>query len=182
MDTDEPLDPMLRDQIAALRSTPPATDLWPDIARQLASPAPRGVVMIRWPVAIAAGLIIAVATSASTAVLLRHHVGELGAAAAVAADRAPAVVSASFAPADAALSRAIAQLELNVRSALPTLAPAARTSVTTSLDALDRAIAQAALRQTAAPDDPRAARYLTSTLRKKLELLRTVSQLTRQQS
>ena len=56
----------------------------------------------------------------------------------------------------------------------------ARTSVNQGLNALDAAIAQAAARQTAAPGDAGAARYLTSTLRKKLQLLRTVSQLTEQ--
>jgi hypothetical protein len=67
-----------------------------------------------------------------------------------------------------------------VRGSLSRLDPEARSSVVKSLTALDDAIAQAATRQIAAPDDPGVARYLSSTLRKKLDLLRTVNQLTQQ--
>ena len=90
------------------------------------------------------------------------------------------MITASFAPGDAALARAVDDLETAVRGSLDHLEPAARASVRRSLATLDSAIAQAAARQNASPGDPGAARYLTSTLRKKLQLLRTVSQLAQQ--
>jgi cytochrome c551/c552 len=183
MGTDDPLDPMLGDALSRLRDAHPDRDLWPHIARQLEPRIPRGTMMLRWPTALAAGLAIAIATSVSTAVLL-HRVG--GADRTVAFNRtvepALSTVAASFAPADAALARAVDDLEKAVRGSLGELDPEARTTVTKTLTMLDAAIAQAAERQIASPDDPRAAKYLTSTLRKKLQLLRTVSELTQRQS
>lgn len=179
MAIDDSLDPMLTEAISCLRDTHPGQDLWPHIARQLEPRRPRGTLMIRWPTALAAGLTIAIATSASTALLLRHTSAADSAAATTAVARPDrATLAASFAPGDAALVRAVADLERAVRGALGQLDPEARNAVKQTLAMLDQAIAQAAERQTAAPDDPRAARYLTSTLRKKLQLLRTVSELT----
>ncbi|MGH7581760.1 MAG: hypothetical protein ACREL5_00880 [Gemmatimonadales bacterium] len=178
IDRDE--DPVVAEAVARLRDEQPERDLWPGIARQLEPHRQRGVIMLRWPVALAAGLTIVVASSAGTMALLRR------AAADAAGTMAPATVAATpaasdtaaFGPADAALSRAIDQLEDAVRANLSHLDPEARASVNRSLDLLDKAIAQAAARQNASPDDPRIAQYLTSTLRKKLDLLRTVAQLT----
>ena len=181
MDADLPPDPLLTDAIGRLRDTGPAADLWPGIASQLAPRRPRGTLLLRWPVALAAGLVLVVATSAGTALVLRHSRNEPATAdAAQAGVATAAMVTASFAPGDAALARAIDDLERVVRSSVDRLDPAARLSVHQSLVALDAAIAQAAARQTAAPGDPAAGRYLTSTLRKKLQLLRTVSELAQQ--
>jgi hypothetical protein len=182
MDTDDEMEPPLKDAVDRLRDSQPATDLWPGIVRQLE---PRGTVrtmLIRWPLALAAGLVIAAATSVTTAVLMRRAsvatppaAGELAQGGQRPADAS--TVSASFAPGDAALARAVNDLERAVRGSLNHLDAEARASVVKSLNALDQAIAQAAARQIAAPDDPGVARYLSSTLRKKLELLRTVNQL-----
>ena len=181
MDTESQLDPGLAEAIARLRDMQPAADLWPGISRKLAPRHPRGMLLIRWPTAVAAGLVIAAATAASTAVLVhRAPAADSSAVAAKSAARTSAIVTASFAPGDAALARAINDLEEAVRASLSHLDADARSSVNQGLNALDAAIAQAAARQTAAPGDPNAARYLTSTLRKKLQLLRTVSQLTQQ--
>jgi len=185
MDTDDEMDPRLRQSIDSLRDTQPATDLWPGIVRQLE---PRGSVrtmLIRWPVALAAGLVIAAATSVTTAILMRRTAATAPPSAGEVAlgGQRPADVStvpASFAPGDAALARAVNDLERAVRGSLNHLDAEARNSVVKSLTALDQAIAQAAARQIAAPDDPGVARYLSSTLRKKLDLLRTVNQLTQQ--
>jgi hypothetical protein len=179
MDTESDFDPQLAAAISRLRDTQPGADLWPAIAGQLAPRRPHGVLLIRWPVAIAAGLVIVAATAAGTALVLRHGAE---APTATTADASPPVsgVSASFAPGDAALARAIDDLERAVRSTIGHLDPDARRSVNEGLSALDAAIAQAAARESAAPTDPTAARYLTSTLRKKLQLLRTVSQLAQQ--
>ena len=78
----------------------------------------------------------------------------------------------------AALARAVNDVEQVVRASYPQMNPSARAGVQQSLAALDRAIAQAPQRERAAPDDPRAARYLTGALRKKLQVLRTVQNLT----
>lgn len=183
MGTDDPLDPMLSDAISRLRDTHPDRDLWPNIARQLEPRRPHGTLMMRWPTALAAGLAIAITTSASTAVLLRHTgAADSVAAATTVARPTLATIAVSFAPGDAALARAVDELERAVRGSLDQLDPEARTAVNKTLTMLDQAIVQAAERQIAAPDDPRAAKYLTSTLRKKLQLLRTVSELTQRQS
>jgi hypothetical protein len=183
MDTDDPLDPMLNDAIARLRDAHPGQDLWPGIARQLEPRRSGGTLMVRWPTALAAGLVIAIATSASTAILV-SRAGTAATPVAVTSAMQPGLstVAASFAPGDAALARAVDELERAVRASLDQLDPEARTTVNKTLTMLDQAIAQAAQRQIASPDDPRAAKNLTSTLRKKLQLLRTVSELTQRQS
>jgi hypothetical protein len=181
MDIESRVDPELAEAIARLRDTQPAEDLWPTISRKLAPRHPRGMLLIRWPTALAASVAIVAATAASTAILLHRATGEDSTAmVAASAAASSAIVTASFAPGDAALAHAINDLEVAVRASMSHLDPDARSSVDQGLDALDAAIAQAAARQTAAPGDPGAARYLTSTLRKKLQLLRTVSQLTQQ--
>lgn len=189
MHRDHDNDPSLADEIGSLRDTPPANDLWPAIARQLEPRQPRGTLLIRWPVAIAAGLVLAVATSAGTLIALRVTRGPVAPATTTTVATTPVApagsgtaVAASFAPADSALASAIDDLERAVRSNLVHVDPEARNSINQSLTLLDHAIAQAAARQSAAPDDPRVASYLTSTLRKKLQLLRTVSELTRRES
>lgn len=189
MPHDDAPDPHLSDAIAGLRDAPPDRDLWPQIARQLEPHHPRGTLLIRWPTALAAGLAIALATAAGTAVVLRHGAARADSAAApLAAAATPATrpaagtVAATFAPGDAALASAVDQLEQAVRASLGQLDPEARAAVTKTLGMLDEAIAQATERQLAAPNDPHAAKFLTSTLRKKLQLLRTVSELTQRQS
>lgn len=175
------LDPQLRNAIEGLRDTSPARDLWPDIRARLTPRLPRGTVLLRWPAALAAGIALVFAASGSTYVLLHHGAGAASPHVTAATPAATPLVSAAYAPADAALFQAIAQLERTVRTNLATARPAVRASVDSSIAALNRAIADAATRQTAMPDDPRAAQLLTSTLRKKLDVLHTVSRLTTRQ-
>jgi hypothetical protein len=175
-------DPLLSDAIARLRDSQPDRDLWPNIARQLEPRRARGTLLMRWPTALAAGLVIIAASSASTVLLLRHQAGTGAAIAGVAASQPRPVPAARMAPADSALAKAVDDLERAVKRSLDQLDPEARTTVTRTLAMLDQAIAQATARQSASPDDPGAARFLTSTLRKKLQLLRTVSELTQRQS
>jgi glutamyl-tRNA reductase len=184
MENDSELDPKLSDAITRLRDTQPDRDLWPHIARHLEPRHVRGTLLMRWPTALAAGLLIAVATSAGTAVLINKMTkGEKAIPSVVATDiPKPSMLAVSMAPEDAALAHAVDDLEKAVRKTLDQLDPEARATVTKTLTMLDEAIAQATARQTAAPDDPRAAKFLTSTLRKKLQLLRTVSGLTQRQS
>jgi hypothetical protein len=175
---DDELDPTLGDAIKRLRDTHPDQDLWPRIARQLEPRHPRGTVLMRWPTALAAGLALVAVSAAGTSVLMHRQTRADTAITGIMASTLPSTMN----PSDAALARAVSDLEKAVKGTLEQLDPEARATVTKTLAMLDDAIAQAAARQTAAPDDPRAARFLTSTLKKKLQLLRTVSGLTQKQS
>jgi hypothetical protein len=180
MATEPDRDPLIDAAIERLRDSAPQHDLWPAISSQLAPRQGYGTFVVRWPIALAAGLAIVAMSSAATMAFLRYRTVPAPAAAQIAtvARSTDAAIPASYSPDDAALARAVADVERLVRSSLDRLDPAARLSVQQSLDALDRAIAQAAQREQAAPDDPRAAHYLTSALRKKLQVLRTVHDLT----
>lgn len=177
---DDPLDPRLMEAIATLRDTPPAEDLWPEIAPQLTPRHPAGTFLLRWPTAIAAGLVIASASIGGTMLLLRSGtVVPPAATAAQAALVTPAGnLAAAHTPADQALQQAIGQLEARLASTETTLDPKTREGIRASLAALDQVIADAATLQRATPDDPRSAHYLTSALQKKLDVLRTVTRRT----
>ncbi len=177
-DHDEPLDPRLRDAIATLRDSAPVEDLWPEIAPHLAPRHPAGTLLLRWPAAIAAGLIIAAASVGGTLLIQRDTktvpVGSVASATAA----APGNALAAFTPADAALQQAIQELELLVGKTEAALDAETREGIMQSLTALDQAIADAATQQRAMPEDPRIARYLSSALQKKLGVLRAVTQRT----
>lgn len=179
-DHHDPLDRRLADAIATLRDTPPAEDLWAGIAPQLTPRHPAGTFLLRWPTAIAAGLVIASASIGGTLLLLRSGaVVPPTAPAGEATPVAPATtIVAAHTPADQALQQAISQLEARLTSTEATIDPATREGIRASLAALDRAIADAATLQRATPDDPRSAQYLTSALQKKLDVLRTVTRRT----
>lgn len=178
-DMDDPIDPRLADALGRLRDTPPAADLWPEIAPRLVRRLPRGSVLLRWPTAIAAGLLIAVASGAGTALLLdRGNVTPPAADVASGTLPATSVVTVAETSADAALQRAIQDLEGVFDHAAASLAPETRAGIRESLTALDRAINDAAAQQRAIPTDPRLARYLTSVLQRKLEVLQQVTQRT----
>lgn len=178
MDTDRnDLDPRLAEAIGGLRDEAPAEDLWPRIAPRLAMRRPAGTLLVRWPTALAAGLAIAVASMGGTWAMLQR-----GGTVAPLADSGAALTvtpaATAEAPADVALTRAIDELERLITRNEAGLDSTARAGITQSLATLDAAIAQATARRRAAPDDPRAARYLTSTLQRKLDVLRTVTTLT----
>lgn len=177
---DDPLDPRLMEAIATLRDTPPAEDLWPEIAPQLTPRHPAGTFLLRWPTAIAAGLVIASASIGGTLLLLRSGtVVPPATTAAQAALVTPAAnLAAAHTPADQALQQAISQLEARLASTETSLDPKTREGIRASLAALDQVIADAATLQRATPDDPRSAHYLTSALQKKLDVLRTVTRRT----
>lgn len=174
---DEPLDPILAEAVDSLRDRQPARDLWPEIAPRLSPRRPKGSVLLRWPTALAAGIAIAVLSAGGTTMLLRRHATVPAGAAA-----ATSVVPVAWSSADSTLERAITDLERSLRATMGQLDEPARAGINRSLAVLDQAIADAAARRAATPDDPRAGRYLTSTLRKKLDVLRTVSTLTAHRS
>ncbi len=176
---DDPLDPRLREAIATLRDTPPPEDLWPQIAPQLSPRYPAGTMLLRWPTAIAAGLVIASASIGGTLLLLRSGVAlPVGTATPPGLITPASNIAATHTPADQALQQAIGQLETRLSATEATLDQNTRDAIRTSIAALDQAIADAATRQRALPDDPRSAAYLTSALQKKLDVLRTVTRRT----
>lgn len=172
----EELDPRLAEAIRGLRDTPPSVDLWPAIAPQLQPRRIPGTFRLRWPTALAAGLAIAVASVGGTVAVLNRQAGP-DPVIVVPPTGAPVVAAAMASPADTTLETAITQLEGTLRSLQDKLDPASRESLDRSLRVLDKAIDDATAQRQAEPDDPRAARYLTATLRKKLDVLRTVTVL-----
>jgi hypothetical protein len=177
-DRDDPMDPQLANAIRGLRDTPPSEDLWPEIVPRLVQRVPRGSVLLRWPTAIAAGLLIALTSVSGTALLLnRRAVVVRGDDPVTTAIPSP-VIAAANTPADAALQRAIQDLEGVFDRTAPGLPETAQAEIRASLSALDQAIEDAATQQRARPSDPRLARYLTSVLQRKYEVLQLVTQRT----
>lgn len=169
-------DPVLAQALADLRDRAPETDLWPGIAPRLARPATHRLLQLRWPTALAAALAL-VAGSAGLTTWLQRAAPEasLPVAAGMPADGGLARVSAAAMTAAApALTAAIDDLTLALEAALPQLDPKARAQIREALAALDTAIAEADALVRENPDDPRAAHYLTSTLSRKRDVLRTL--------
>lgn len=171
------LDPHLLEAIRELRDIPPERDIWTEIAPRLQPRAMPGTVRLRWPTALAAGLAVAVASVGGTVAVLRrtaapHPVVTLPDNAGL-----PIITAAVASPADTTLASAISQLETTLQVLQEKLDPGSRESLNRSLRVLDQAIAEASAQRRAEPDDPRAARYLTATLRKKLDVLRSATVL-----
>jgi hypothetical protein len=175
------LDPRLAERIRGLRDTAPERDLWQDIAPRLTPRRPKGTLLVKWPLALAAGVALVVATAAGTMAVLRHRAPATPTPVASALGSLP-IASVAFTPADSALALAIRDVEARIRTGLAQLDPATRLDVERSLATLDHAIEDAALERRAAPDDPGADRFFTSTLRKKLSALRTIADLTTSRS
>ena len=174
----EPLDPLLTEAISELRDCAPSTDLWPAIAPRLKLRRPKGAILLRWPAALAAGITIAICSAGGTVLFQRSH---QPAGAGAVGSPAP-LATVAYSSADSTLAGAINDLERSLRATMAQLDGPARAGIAQSFTALDRAIRDAAQRVADAPDDPRAGRYLTATLRKKLNVLRTVSTLTARRS
>jgi hypothetical protein len=176
-----PLDPVLAEAISGLRDRGPEQDLWSEIAPRLAPRRPAGMLQMRWPTALAAGLALVAGSAAVTQWLGRSSAGPAAAPVAVqASGMAPAgtalpVVSVAMDEASSALATAIADLTVTIETALPQLDPATRDELSRAMAALDHAVTEAADRVREAPDDLRAAQYLTTTLRRQHEVLRTIA-------
>lgn len=182
---DEPLDPQLATAVAALRNAPPGADLWPAIARRLEPRRPRGTIVLPWPAALAAALVLAALGAGGVLLVRRAPVPASSSGpqtiAAAPGGMAPAI-AAGYSAADTTLLKAIGDLERAVRANVTQLDPGAQTALQQSLALVDQAIAQARTEHRAAPDDPAAARYVTTMLRKKLDVLQTISRLTANRS
>ena len=168
----------LHDAIAGLRDAAPHRDLWPDIRSQLRPRRP-GFLQVRWPVALAAGLALVVATAAGTAVILsRTDISQPIAATTV----QPGRVIAAGHDGDADAARAVVEMEAALASSAASLDPAVYRALAKGLAILDRAIVDASAQQRAAPADPAARQYLTSMMQRKLDVLRTAERIAMQQS
>ncbi len=176
-----PLDPLLAEAISGLRDRGPEHDLWAEIAPRLAPRRPAGVLQMRWPTALAAGLALVAGSVAVTQWLGRAATGPADSPVAVqtptaaSASSALPVVTVAMDEAGSALQAAITELSTTIEAALPQLDPATRDELSRAMAALDRAVNEAAERVREAPDDLRAAQYLTTTLRRQHDVLRTIA-------
>lgn len=173
-----PLDPVLAEAITGLRDRGPDRDLWTEIAPRLAPRRPAGVLQMRWPTALAAGLALVAGSVAVTQWLGRDAVtGPMvvqAPATGAAGDGLP-VVTVALDEAGSALQTAINDLTATIEAAMPQLDDATRAELTRTMTALDHAVAEATDRVREAPDDMRAAQYLTTTLRRQHAVLRTIA-------
>jgi hypothetical protein len=183
MDTEptshEELDPRLKAAIRGLHDREPERDLWPAIAGRIRTRRP-GIVMLRWPVAAAAAVALVAATSFTTWRLTRQDAQVLAVADSAPTDAANVpVLPAGFDRAEASLQEAIAEVQRAYEAEAPGMDPSARLAIEQSLAALDSAIGQARTRAEVVPDDIEAARYLTRTMQRKLQVLRTAASMAR---
>jgi hypothetical protein len=162
----------LDEQLARLpRALPPARDLWPAIE---AATRPRR--SLRWPVRLAAGLLIAAVSAALTWNLVRQQ--PLAGPFAQPEARG-ALVAASFQPPqDQAYRAAHAALEKTFRERLSLLAPRTRARIEADLETIRKANAdiRAALQQD--PASPVLQRLLESTWQQEIDLYRSVARST----
>lgn len=173
VDNDRP-DPVLEQAIRGLEDRPPETDLWPQMVPRLRRRRP-GMVELRWPVAVAAGLVLVAASVGGTAAWLSR--ADQRTTAALVSTRG-AVVVAAAAESDLEVARAIAELETLLQANVTNIGTDTYRALATSLAILDEAIAGAAERQRATPEDTSAQRHFSASLRKKLDVLEKVTRKT----
>jgi len=171
-------DPRLAGLIDGLVDRAPERDLWPGVSARLAPRHPGRLVM-RWPTALAAGLAL-VAASAGITVFLQGRSASLAptTGSPVVTGPAPALLPAGFAQATGTLQQAIDELEQTLAATTASLDPTTRDRVREAIATLDAAIEDARERAVGAPTDLGAARYLTRTMQRKLDVLQSVATLT----
>lgn len=179
----EELDPRLAAAIAGLEDREPGTDLWPGIATRIAPRRP-SVLTLRWPVAAAAALALVAGSAAVTSLLVRDGVpgAPMVASGTPAPDGTLPLLPAGYDEAAQSIAAAIGRLEQAYAAAASSLPADVREEIASSLAALDQAIAEARTRAGAAPDDLGAARYLTRTMQRKLDMLETAATMASQRS
>ncbi|HRP08573.1 MAG TPA: hypothetical protein PLL69_08795 [Gemmatimonadales bacterium] len=170
------IDPKLAEAIEGLEDRAPKTDLWPGIARRIRPPKRR--VILGWPAAIAAGLVLVAGGAVVGRMLGPGAVPTDSASVTTTAepDGLP-ILTAGFQSADATLNEAIDRVEMAYLEAAPSLDAEARASISAALAALDTAITEARSRAASRPGDVQAARYLTRTMQRKLGVLQRAATL-----
>jgi hypothetical protein len=172
-------DPFLGELIDRLEDRPPAGDLWPGISRRITAPT-RGVLQIRWPMAAASALVLLAGGAVLHSVMTPPPSIEMapsGDSATPIASPEVLILPAGFDRAELTLAEAIDELERVYRAEAGQLDPDLRKVLGDALTSLDAAIADARARAGHHPDDVDAARYLTRTMQRKLDVLRTATSL-----
>lgn len=190
----------VRDRAGALTDRMPERDLWPGIAtRVTGAPSPKtttsrgtGDVRELWkrrfafsvPQLVAAALVVAVLGGGSALMLTRRTPGShlSTAAAGGAVPEAPTATLASYTAAnrersDAAVDRAIADLEAALKSHRDHLDPATKRVLDRNLATIDSALAQIRQALREQPTDPYLNHSLTSTMLRKLDVLQVAVRL-----
>ena len=169
----DPLDPGLERAIRGLSDSEPAHDLWPDIARRIAPARP--ALRLHWPVALAAALALLLGGGLLDRMLTAQQAEVPSGDVAPPAGTSTELLPACFDRAEGSLTTAIDQLQAAYAEAAPRLDPEVQRAIAASLASLDSAIDQARARTGKAPDDINAARYLTRTMQRKLGVLQTAA-------
>ncbi len=168
------------DAAALPREVPPPADLWRDIKRDLSPQRSRG--LARWHVRhlAAAALLIAVGSSATTALVLR---GEPASATQPVADATEYVTEVSaplparLASAEDGYSRSVRVLQATLDERRDSLAPSTIATVERSLRVADSAIAEAREALARDPANTALARLFASNYERKIDLLRRATEL-----
>jgi hypothetical protein len=169
-------DPRLAEAIGELQDREPVRDLWPGISRRIER-RPPGTLELRWTVAAAAALTLLIGGAALSRLIVPVSEPAATPVATAPPQEASMVLPAGFSSAEASLTAAIDQLEQAYLAAAPTLDPEVRLAISNSLASLDTAIVDARSRAGSAPTDVDAARYLTRTMQRKLNVLRTATNM-----
>ena len=170
-----------REAEALPRSIQPPADLWLDIKRDL-KPARGGAARRMWRVQhlLAAGLVIAVASSALTVAVLDRNTGRAGKVAALSepADIPRATqLPAQLASAEHGYTRSVLVLQRTLDERRDSLAPSTIATVERSLRIADSAIAEAREALARDPSNTALARLFASNYERKIDLLRRATEL-----
>lgn len=180
MDTEQDRpDPKLASLIGGLVDRGPERDLWPGVSARL-RPRHRGTLVMRWPTALAAGLALVAGSTALTLLVQGRSTPPMVGVAVTPPGSAPmaAILPAGFAEATGTLQQAIDELEQTLAATTESLDPTTRSRIRDAIVSLDDAIDDARQRAIGAPTDLGAARYLTRTMQRKLDVLQSVATLT----
>ena len=177
MHDDEHVDPVLRRAIDDLQDRGPDRDLWPAIRDDYRA-GRRSQLIVRWPVAIAAALALITTTAGGTAFWMARRAERAQVATTQVRGSGPAIVQADAGSSDDQVERAIAELETLLDANVTNIDTDTYRALARSLAILDQAIAAAADRERASPDDTSARRHYSASLRKKLDVLERVTSRT----
>lgn len=171
----DPPDERLAAAIAGLRDSEPDRDLWPEIRAGI-SARREPALQLRWPVAIAAGLLLLLGGAIAGRQLAVRQQPDMNVVTAT-PETQPEYITAGFSDAELTLASAIDDLQRAYADAAPRLDVGTRSAIASSLAAIDSAIAQARNVAGDAPEDVAAARYLTRAMQRKLKVLQTATSM-----
>jgi anti-sigma factor RsiW len=176
----------LRARVATLSATvEPARDLWPaiqaEVERRKTRPLRAGVTTFparsrRWMGLVAAAVLLVVASSAITALVMRER-GGMAAEGGRPARDVQLVAARGFAPVEAEYLRAARELAAELSERRTQLSPETVARVEASLRTIDLAIAEARAALDRDPANADIVRMLDATYRQKLDLLRRAAEM-----